>query len=1028
MASTYTVKKGDTLWEIAARYLGSGTKYTQLKKWNGLSSNTIYPGQVLKLSASGSSGGSGSSSSSTKKPDPDIYIFNKSAVDDNKLVAAWKWSKASKTEKYKVEWQYTNGTGLWFSGASTDISVDADNEAVSRQSTFDIPSGAKRVRFRLKPISKTYKSTERTNSYTKEVQVGWDNEKHQSITKNEYVPGTTTETTKSYFTSKWTDYKYWNEGETPASPTVPTLEVDGSKLTATVSYKNMNTDDVTHVEIRITNVTKGSTKNSGLIKLVSGVASFPYSGVIDCEFKACARAYIKRKVTENNKTSYYEVYSDWSDYSKSVYTKPAAPQEITSIRADSSTQVYLAWSKVSTADNYEIEYTEDSRYFDKSSQTKTITTDANSADKHVTEYYVSGLESGKEYFFRIRAIRENVKSEWSKVKSVVVGTRPAAPTTWSSSSTAIESEDVNLYWVHNSQDASKQTAAQLRLIGITENDITIDLANEAVDNEYIVYTPKTIVDDETEPTYECLLKTSGYSEGASIEWQVRTAGVKLEDDGTPAYSIWSTPRSIDVYAPPAISLSVSEIVESFPIYIGAVATPNSDMQSPTGYHITIAAMEDYETVDNVGNFKMVKAGDAVYSEYYNPDALGELHLELSPRSISLENGMKYNVTAIVSMTSGLTAEETTQFTVSWVSSVCEPNAELSINGVDLTANIRPYCEVATVTCYVVNCSDFKKSSQITNTSLLNTIGDVNFKVAGATTSTGEQVYLYLAEDKTMTFYTIVSGLYYNVQRGSTYIKTDTMTDDLYGESMYGGYKNATRLKTTTDELLYVGMNDDGDFVLYCMLEIRNEITDVYLSVYRRDFDGGFTEIASDLDAEKRTTVVDPHPALDYARYRVVAIDKATGHIEYYDCPAEYVGGISAIIQWDEAWSSLDNIEGHTPAQPTVVGSRLMLPFNIDVSDSSAPENTLVEYIGRSHPVSYYGTQLGSTSTWNMEVPKSDRETLYGLRKLSNWLGDVYVREPSGSGYWAQVTVSFSQKHCELTIPVTLNITRVEGGA
>ena len=43
------------------------------------------------------------------------------------------------------------------------------------------------------------------------------------------------------------------------------------------------------------------------------------------------------------------------------------------------------------------------------------------------------------------------------------------------------------------------------------------------------------------------------------------------------------------------------------------------------------------------------------------------------------------------------------------------------------------------------------------------------------------------------------------------------------------------------------------------------------------------------------------------------------------------------------------------------------------------------------------------------------------------MGDCYVREPSGSGYWANVTVSFSQKHCELTIPVTLNLTRVEGG-
>jgi hypothetical protein len=106
---------------------------------------------------------------------------------------------------------------------------------------------------------------------------------------------------------------------------------------------------------------------------------------------------------------------------------------------------------------------------------------------------------------------------------------------------------------------------------------------------------------------------------------------------------------------------------------------------------------------------------------------------------------------------------------------------------------------------------------------------------------------------------------------------------------------------------------------------------------------------------------------------------------------------------------------------------LNLPYNIDVSDSFKPDVSLVEYIGRDHPISYYGTQLGVTSSLSMEIEKDDEETLYGLRRLSRWMGDVYVREPSGSGYWANVVVSFSQKHCEVTIPVTLSITRVEGG-
>jgi hypothetical protein len=199
-------------------------------------------------------------------------------------------------------------------------------------------------------------------------------------------------------------------------------------------------------------------------------------------------------------------------------------------------------------------------------------------------------------------------------------------------------------------------------------------------------------------------------------------------------------------------------------------------------------------------------------------------------------------------------------------------------------------------------------------------------------------------------------------------------------------------------------------------------------VYRREFDGGFTEIATGLDGARSTTVIDPHPALDFARYRIVATSKTTGAVNYYDPPGYPVGGIAVIIQWDEEWTSFETSEEAVLEQPPWSGSLLKLPYNIDVSDSNKVDVSLIEYIGRSHPVTYYGTHVGQSATWNVVIERDDEETLYALRRLSRWMGDVYVREPSGSGYWAHIEVSFSQKHKDLTIPVTLNVTRVEGGA
>lgn len=46
---TYTVKKGDSLWAIAASQLGDGSRYNEIKTMNGLTNNTIYAGNVLKL-------------------------------------------------------------------------------------------------------------------------------------------------------------------------------------------------------------------------------------------------------------------------------------------------------------------------------------------------------------------------------------------------------------------------------------------------------------------------------------------------------------------------------------------------------------------------------------------------------------------------------------------------------------------------------------------------------------------------------------------------------------------------------------------------------------------------------------------------------------------------------------------------------------------------------------------------------------------------------------------------------------------
>ena len=251
-----------------------------------------------------------------------------------------------------------------------------------------------------------------------------------------------------------------------------------------------------------------------------------------------------------------------------------------------------------------------------------------------------------------------------------------------------------------------------------------------------------------------------------------------------------------------------------------------------------------------------------------------------------------------------------------------------------------------------------------------------------------------------------------------YYRTNIAIDDIQGESVDGAFT------VGFDDIVY----SDGTTYFYTLLSDEQVLVeDVTLSVYRREYDGGFTLISSGIKNTDGAFVIDPHPSLDYARYRIVAISDITGAVSYTDVPGYLVGEKAVVIQWNEAWNNFDVVGDEVHVTPTWSGSMIKLPYNIDISEEYTTDVTLVKYIGRSRPVSYYGTQLESNATWNMAIDKKDKNTLYALRRLAIWTSDVYVREPSGSGYWANISVSFGQTHCEPVIPVTLTLTRVEGG-
>ena len=733
----------------------------------------------------------------------------------------------SNIKGYKVVWKYGTGDGIWFEGSNSEVT--------NKHSTYTPPSQATNICVWVTPVSKTHTVNKKEVSY-------WTG---RSVSKIVYLSNTE-----------------------PAKPNAPSIEYSNDKkYSLKISLTGIEDVRADKIEFEV--------RTSGGKKFTSGISTVSVgSAVFNCKVNP-ATEYSARCRAINVVTG-TKIYSDWSSYSSSIVTMPAVVTNV-KCEADSKTSVKITWDSVSTATEYTVEYSTKKEYFDSSPSNVSSTTVTNNTA------YITGIEGGHEYYFRVKATNSAGDSDWSSIVRAVVGTKPQPPTTWSLTTTIGVGEDAVLYWTHNSEDGSKQREAQIY--------ISINGAAE------IVTVTSSVSEDDNEPVYSYPIDSSQYSDGGEILWMVKTKGVADE------YSDWSTQRVIKMYAPPTLTITTNitgDSLTSLPLTF--TATTNPSTQTPLSYYISVSAVNAYKSVDNVGNTIMVTKGMDIYSKsIISSDKT--LTYSISAGDITLKSEESYILTVVAAMDSGLTATSTFEFNVSWVVKDYICDASVTVDRETLSAYISPFC-----------------------------LGEGDVLVEGVT-----------------------------------------------------------------------------------------------LSVYRREADGSFTEIETGLANNMVTTVTDPHPSLDYARYRIVSVDTSTGAVDYSDLPGRPVNEPCIVIQWGEKWSDFDYDENATPDVPPWTGSMVRLPYNVDVTEKSDPDVSLIEYIGRKNPVSYYGTQRGEGGQWSTEVDKNDVETIYALRRLKSWNGNVYVREPSGIGYWANITVSMSRKHLELTIPVSFSITRVEGG-
>jgi hypothetical protein len=460
------------------------------------------------------------------------------------------------------------------------------------------------------------------------------------------------------------------------------------------------------------------------------------------------------------------------------------------------------------------------------------------------------------------------------------------------------------------------------------------------------------------------------------------------------------------------------------------------------YHVLVVSEDYFEAADETGTVRTIDIGDEVYSGVFDGGTV--LDVEIPAEQITLKKGLRYSIQCSAEMQlapkagvddmaakSSMTLSATNSSGGQLLDSDGKPfegvEVEFVVNTITnaltqfplyIRANARlDSYEVQRPIGYQVRITAAEYYETVDNTGRAKIV-NIGDEVYSKYFNTGNEFLIELQANHV----DFEPGIPYTIHCSADMSTGLTITETYDFNVYWKDVEYTIGADVTIDRSAYT-----ADIMPYCMDDNGTYRDGIRLSVYRREYNGTFTEIATDIP-NGGVAVTDPHPSLDYARYRISATDTATGAVTFFDLPGHKVGCPGIVIQWDEEWSAFDGSVANSIEPPEWSGSMLVFPYNVNVSDDRTREVATVAYAGREYPVVYYGTRLSESTQWSAVIPRDDTDTIYALRRLSIWNGPSYVREPSGMGFWAHVSPKFSISHDGVTIQVNFDITRVEGGA
>lgn len=507
---------------------------------------------------------------------------------------------------------------------------------------------------------------------------------------------------------------------------IGTITHAGFSITATVDDAGTDVPGA-YMEVYLERFSRMGQENYILIGTISNGAS---SKVINCSEDITGERGFGihiRNVTADGKS----MTSGFYDYATSLATPPIFNSLVPTTTEG---KVYLQWTNDwDDATGVIIAWTEDPDNWMSNDEPDTY-----QIKEVASSWFITGLETGKIWHFRIRNVRTEEDSEtlspWSEEKSINLSSAPVVPTLELSDETITENGTVTAYWSYVSGDGTAQISA--------------DIVRAYYSGGVWTY-GNPIASTTTAQHIDMNARTYGWTNGTTVYLSLRTRA------GSGGLSEYSTPKKLVIAAKPTVSITSTSLVNTenmveyflgdgtttvFDLAYNASATPTAKVNGVTvtvssysGDHVTLAAAPaegsevaiTYTTTSNTilndmplevsvsttnstqlsvaieraetypllrpdGTHTDGAAGETVFVETISPNASNSISATQEELIGRLDDGAWYYLIASVSDAYGQTAETAPiRFKVHWTEQAVEPTATFITDDENYIARITP---------------------------------------------------------------------------------------------------------------------------------------------------------------------------------------------------------------------------------------------------------------------------------------------------------------------------------------------------